>query len=847
MDAAEDGNRSSRSLSAPTRPGLASSPSDLGSSMFEKPLERGLSAEMPHVSVQRLCIVEEDRAGLLAEVTTRIGTLGLNIVGNTCKARGHLVFQVVDIEVAHDQTAAIVAEVEQIPGVRSASLGAFNSSTGKIYRETAPLRLCVVNENVPGVLGKVASLIEVDLGIKILAQVNRSRGDRAFNVFDVKNTDNNWVNVCLRVEEVEHVLSCTMGNFKAGGLAETVMTTRDEDYLSDVTDDALSVKSAAQTFARSPSTAATIVEETASLPEEEGESASPSVFVPPPPRPASSASIMARVKSSSGLPVRPAFAASLGLTPVGSSSNSVGGGDYYHGSRETSRSRTLMIMNERGALTKDASKLVIVMVGLPARGKSFTARKLKRFLCWRNSRARIFNAGKYRRERRNSTESTGNDNANFFEKSNEEGSRVRQEAANRALSDLLHFLQKSKQTAVGIFDATNSTIERRRWIVDQAKGIASVCFIEVICDDEEVLLENLLSKVRNSPDFMGMDERQALSDLRARIEAYERVYEPVDEDVSYIKIYNMSSKMLANKIYGRLARSILPYMLSLHVGLRPIYFVRAGLAEDSRISSMKHWPAEFDFLDPSTESKASGLSQLGHEFAQRLARWLQTALWVRDDEDADDAESFVEEQAGEGAHISNPLGSAFKSMPNLVDVGADGLSERIFHSERRREVRKADGTRQRGAVMKLLSSTLPRAKQTADIAKSLIDGSTVVELCPMLNPLNKGELGSLSMDAIQKLNPDFYESWKRHPYTHRFPGGESYLDLVTRLEPVLIEIEQQTAPCLIVSHVSCIQVLLAYFLGAPVEEAMKIKVPLHKLIEITPTLGGSWEMKEYEI
>eukprot|EP00512_Aurantiochytrium_limacinum_P005207 CAMPEP_0171498374 /NCGR_PEP_ID=MMETSP0958-20121227/7813_1 /TAXON_ID=87120 /ORGANISM="Aurantiochytrium limacinum, Strain ATCCMYA-1381" /LENGTH=868 /DNA_ID=CAMNT_0012032763 /DNA_START=697 /DNA_END=3303 /DNA_ORIENTATION=+ len=837
----------------------------LSAQVYDAPIHRRLShQESPHISVQRLCIIEEDHAGLLAHITTRIGQCGINIVGNTCKARGHLVFQVVDIEVDHDQAIEAVAEVEKISGVRSVSLGAFNAQTGQIYKDTAPLRLCIINENVPGVLGEIASLLEVDLGIKIVGQVNRSRGNKAFNVFDVKNTERDWVDVCVRVEKVKHVLSCTLGNFKAGGMAENVFTGHESDAHSDITDDGLSVRSTTATF--SPC-ASTILEEGSPLlleedPEGSLDSAVPHVLVPPP-RPASSASVMARVRSSSGLPVRPVFsgAATLGVVQSASTATAIVNTDksrYYNGSRETTRSRTLMIMNERDALTKDASKLVVVMVGLPARGKSFTARKLKRFLCWRNSRARIFNAGKYRRERRAKSDSDhdsqqegSNDNANFFETSNEEGSRVRQEAANRALSDLLAYLSKSKNTAVGIFDATNSTRARRRWIVEQAKGIASVVFIEVICDDEEVLMENLLSKVRNSPDFEGMDEEKALGDLRARIAAYEKAYEPVDEDVSYIKIYNMSSKMLANKIYGRLARSILPYMLSLHVGLRPIYFVRAGLAEDSAISNLKQWPAEFDFLDPSTESKASKLSHLGHEFAERLASWLETAVWVRHDEDldADDAEALVEEEAGEGVH-ENSLGRAFSSMSNLQslrDIDADGISSGLLSSDRRREVRRADGRRQRGAVLKLLSSTLPRAQQTADIATSKLDESTVVELCPMLNPLNKGELGGLSMDAIQKLHPEFYESWKRHPYTHRFPGGESYLDLVTRLEPVLIEVEQQTAPCLIVSHVSCIQVLLAYFLGAPVEEAMKIKVPLHKLIEVTPNLGGSWEIKEYEI
>merc|ERR1712062_479832 len=72
----------------------------------------------------------------------------------------------------------------------------------------------------------------------------------------------------------------------------------------------------------------------------------------------------------------------------------------------------------------------------------------------------------------------------------------------------------------------------------------------------------------------------------------------------------------------------------------------------------------------------------------------------------------------------------------------------------------------------------------------------------------------------------------------RFPGGESYYDVIAKLEPVIIDIEQQTAPVLIVSHISSIQIFLAYFLNMPVEEAMQVDVPLHTVIELSPQPGG---------
>jgi len=44
----------------------------------------------------------------------------------------------------------------------------------------------------------------------------------------------------------------------------------------------------------------------------------------------------------------------------------------------------------------------------------------------------------------------------------------------------------------------------------------------------------------------------AIVDLRMRVQKYEEQYETVDDDeVSYIKVFNLSSKVLANNIYGR--------------------------------------------------------------------------------------------------------------------------------------------------------------------------------------------------------------------------------------------------------------------------------------------------------
>ena len=78
----------------------------------------------------------------------------------------------------------------------------------------------------------------------------------------------------------------------------------------------------------------------------------------------------------------------------------------------------------------------------------------------------------------------------------------------------------------------------------------------------------------------------------------------------------------------------------------------------------------------------------------------------------------------------------------------------------------------------------------------------------------------------------------RSSFLYRFPGGESYFDLIKRLDAVIVDLEQQVTPTLVVSHASVLQMLIAYFRNSPVEKCMDIEVPLHTVIKFTPARGG---------
>ena len=46
--------------------------------------------------------------------------------------------------------------------------------------------------------------------------------------------------------------------------------------------------------------------------------------------------------------------------------------------------------------------------------------------------------------------------------------------------------------------------------------------------------------------------------------------------------------------------------------------------------------------------------------------------------------------------------------------------------------------------------------------------------------------------------PEEFEARKRDKLRYRYPRGESYLDVIQRLEPVIFELERATSPVVVV-------------------------------------------------
>jgi len=131
-------------------------------------------------------------------------------------------------------------------------------------------------------------------------------------------------------------------------------------------------------------------------------------------------------------------------------------------------------------------------------------------------------------------------------------------------------------------------------------------------------------------------------------------------------------------------------------------------------------------------------------------------------------------------------------------------------------------------------------RSALEMAALIDQEGTRTSVRPFLNPLDQGAYeGVRRRDFAEKTGRDFHESFARDPINTRFPGGESYSDFVRRVLPVLVEVEQQVEPVIVIAGLSTLQLLSCYFEQVDVREACDYDFPEHTAVEWRAE-GGSF-------
>lgn len=69
-----------------------------------------------------------------------------------------------------------------------------------------------------------------------------------------------------------------------------------------------------------------------------------------------------------------------------------------------------------------------------------------------------------------------------------------------------------------------------------------------------------------------------------------------------------------------------------------------------------------------------------------------------------------------------------------------------------------------------------------------------------LDEINTGVCDGLTYKQIAEKFPKDYEERQMNKLTYRYPRGESYLDVISRIEAVIFEIERSRVPVVVIAH-----------------------------------------------
>ena len=127
------------------------------------------------------------------------------------------------------------------------------------------------------------------------------------------------------------------------------------------------------------------------------------------------------------------------------------------------------------------------------------------------------------------------------------------------------------------------------------------------------------------------------------------------------------------------------------------------------------------------------------------------------------------------------------------------------------------------------------------------DGSEWVQMAPRvmrnLDEIYAGVCDGMTYPDLEAAYPEEFSMRKEDKLGYRYPRGESYLDVISRLDPLVHELESYSEPVLIVGHQAVLRLIYAYFTGKPREACPRLSIPLNTIIKLTPRTHDCEEVR----
>ena len=408
--------------------------------------------------------------------------------------------------------------------------------------------------------------------------------------------------------------------------------------------------------------------------------------------------------------------------------------------------------------------LLMVLVGLPARGKTFLAQKLCRLLGWQGVHAMVFNVQVRWRQRLQTVVSPGHspESPRFASSSQfRDLYRPGSQAHTLYVKVLQEFAEEAKEfyakggQVVFLNDDFVTSALRRDALMNIAPFARKTVFLEV---QRDAHYNDGFEKLKIQDEYgrrVGISD--AKEDFDDRIAALQELYESLEPQsgLSYIKLRDCSV-MEVHELSGYLCGRLVAYLMNMSKVKvnHPIYFVRHGQSVynlDDRLGG-----------NPELTEKGRQDAEVIYQFIAKL-------------KEEDDARA------------------------------------------------KSDGE----GEMQIWTSQLLRARQTAEPAATRLGIKTLQ--WSSLNEIHAGVCEDMTYDEVARVYPLIAKFRGDHKYTFRYPQGESYQDLVLRIEPLIMALENANRTVIVIAHQAVLRALLAYFGSTSAENSVYWEVP-HRTI-----------------
>ncbi|RCH78179.1 hypothetical protein CU098_002132, partial [Rhizopus stolonifer] len=317
-----------------------------------------------------------------------------------------------------------------------------------------------------------------------------------------------------------------------------------------------------------------------------------------------------------------------------------------------------------------------------------------------------------------------------------------------------------------------------------------VLLLESVCTDKKVLEKNFRLKL-SGPDYKDKDPVLALSDFRNRVANYERAYEAIGEweeerDYQYCKLVNVGKKVIAYNISGYLSGQCIFYLMNFNLAERQIFVTRHGESEDNKTGKI---------------GGDATLTEKGRRFSRALAKHVRNR---RVSFELDLVQRKIKEEKSMGTKSSDD-----------EEVKRESISSQFT----------------------IWTSMLKRSMHTAE---AFDPDEYDIKQIRFLNEINSGSREGMTYEEIKERYPHEFEERHKNKLFYRYPGmgGESYMDVIHRLQPMIIELERMSQSCLIITHRVVLRILLGYLLEWSQTQMPHMLVPIHTVYELRPKPYG---------